>query len=76
MATIDAREIELFDLFLQLKDMFAAQCGFEVDLDILVENLNDSKKVSTFAAMSGCQTETLKRDGFYLVRITGSICCG
>jgi hypothetical protein len=76
MTSIDAREIELFDLFLQLKEMFAAQCGLEVDLDILVGTLRDSKKVSAFAAMSGCQTETLKRDDFYLVRITGSICCG
>lgn len=76
MTTIDAREIELLDLFLQLKEMFAAQCGLEVNIDILVGNFRDSKKISAFAAMSGCQTETLDGDGFYLVRITGNICCG
>jgi hypothetical protein len=74
--TIDAREIELLDLFLQLKEIFAAQCGLEVSVDVLVGNFHDSKKIATFAAMSGCQTETQERDGCYVVRITGSICCG
>ncbi|MEJ2684220.1 MAG: hypothetical protein P8Z71_07480 [Candidatus Sulfobium sp.] len=73
---IDAREIELLDLLLQLKDLFAAQCGLEVNVDVLVGDFRDSKKISAFAAMSGCQTEIQERDGCYLVRITGSICCG
>lgn len=73
---IDAREIELLDLLLQLRELFAAQCGLEVNVDVLVGDFRNSKKVSAFAAMSGCQTETVERDGCYLVRITGSICCG
>jgi hypothetical protein len=73
---IDGRDSEMFDLFLQLKEIFAAQCGLEVRVDVLVENFHDSKRIATFAAMSGCQTETQEREGCYVVRITGSICCG
>jgi len=76
MTTIDAREIGLMDLFLQLKDLFAARCNLEVNVDVLVTNFHDSRKVSTFAAMSGCQTEIMETDGCYLVRISGNICCG
>lgn len=72
---IDAREIELMDLLLQLKEILAAQCNLEVSIDVVVRNFPDSKKVSTFAAMSGCQTETLETDGCYLVRISGNVCC-
>lgn len=74
--TIDAREIELLDLFLQLKEIFAAQCNLEVDVEVIIGNYPDSKKISTFASMSGCQTETLEKEGCYLVRISGHICCG
>lgn len=76
MLTIDAREIALTDLFLQLKDLFAERCNLDVSVDVLVGNFRDSKKISAFAAMSGCQTETLDGDGCYVVRITGSVCCG
>lgn len=76
MTTIDAREIELLDLLRELKELFHAQCNLEVNVDVLVSDFRDSRKVSTFAAMSGCQTEILETDGCYLVRISGNICCG
>jgi hypothetical protein len=74
--TVDGREISLTELFLRLKELFDAQCGMDVDVDVFVGNFRDSKKVSAFAAMSGCRTDLAKREGFYIVRITGSVCCG
>ena len=67
--------MELTALFLRLKAIFASQCGMDVNVDVLVRNLRDSKKVSGFAAMSGCRTDVNENDGFYTVRITGSVCC-
>jgi hypothetical protein len=72
---IDARELELQDLFRKLKEILASKLGEDVFLEILIQNRGDVKRIKTFVALSGCQTAVEEREGNYLVRITGSPCC-
>jgi len=72
---IDAREIELRKLFVKLKEIMCSYCGNEVDIDILVKSYSDSKKLSTFALMSGCKTSIEKKEEYCIVRISGNACC-
>jgi len=72
---IDGREIELQKLFVNLKEIMCSSCGKEVDVDILVKSGSDSRKVNAFASMSGCRTSIKKKEGYYIVHISGYACC-
>lgn len=72
---IDAREIELPELFLQLRVILASLLGENVTIEIFLRNYSDAKKVTAFAAMSGCQTSIEKKGDYCIVRITGHVCC-
>jgi len=72
---IDARDIELRELFVKLKEIMCSSCGQEVEIAILVKTYNDSKRLSTFALMSGCKTSIEKKDEYCVVRISGYACC-
>lgn len=72
---IDAREIGLSELFVELRELMCSSCGKEVDIDILVKGYSDSRKLSTFALMSGCRTNIEKKEEYYIVRISGHACC-
>ena len=72
---IDAREIELQELFLNLKEMICSSCVKEVAVDVLVKSGSDSRKVNAFASMSGYRTSIEKKEGYYVVHISGYACC-
>jgi hypothetical protein len=72
---IDGREMELRELFLKLRERLAARCGKEVSIDILLRTYSDAKKVSAFAAMSGCLANIEKNENSYVVHIIGNVCC-
>jgi len=72
---IDGRETELQELFVKLKEIMCSSCGKEVDVDILVKSGSDSRKVNAFASMSGCRTRIEKKEGHYIVHISGYACC-
>jgi len=72
---IDAREIELKVLFVRLRELMRSRCGQDIAVDILVESYSDSRKVTAFASMSGCQTSTEKKAEYYIVHVSGNACC-
>lgn len=72
---IDARELDLKELFQKLKQILASKLGEDVFIEILIQNQRDVKKIQSFAALSGCQTSVEKKEGYFIVQITGSPCC-
>lgn len=72
---IDASAIDLKALLLKLKDILAAQVGYEVDIEIVFAAGADVQKVKAFAAMSGCKAEITSKDGKSHIHITGTPCC-
>ncbi len=72
---IDARNLDSKELLSRLKDYLASKHGGEVDLEVIVNSGPEFKKAKSFAAMSGCRTEVIKKDGYYIMHITGSPCC-
>jgi len=72
---IDAREFEGTSLFIKLKEVLASYCGKDVFIEILLNSLQDAKRVMTFASMSGCKSEIGEKEGYYTVTISGTVCC-
>jgi hypothetical protein len=72
---IDAREIELNDLLTRLKDVLTSQRGCELDIEILVNSAHDAKKIKSFVSMSGGITQIDKMNNYYIIHVTGNICC-
>lgn len=72
---IDAREIELQELFVNLKEIMCSSSGKEVVADIRVRGYGDAKKVTAFASMSGCQTRIENKGEYCIVHISGYACC-
>jgi hypothetical protein len=72
---IDARGLDPKELFQTLKEILASKLGEEVFIEILIQKQSDVKKIQSFAALSGCQTSAEEKEGFFIVRITGSPCC-
>jgi len=73
--TIDARQFTSKELFKRLKDTLASQRGSDVFIEVLTDTREMAKKIEAFVSMTGCQTESEKKEEFYIVRITGSPCC-
>jgi hypothetical protein len=72
---IDARALDLRELFQTLKEVLATKLGEDVFIEILIQKQSDVKKIQSFAALSGCQTSVEGKEGYFIVRITGSPCC-
>jgi hypothetical protein len=72
---IDARELDLKDLFIKLKEILASKLGCEVSIEVLVNTSDDAKRLTAFVSMSGCRTEIDKKDNYYIMQITGIPCC-
>lgn len=75
MTLIDARNDNLQDLLKRLKDIMASTRGSDMEIDILVTNGSDAKKVQGFVAMSGGRTKIDKKDNSYIIHVTGRLCC-
>jgi TusA-related sulfurtransferase len=73
--TIDARQFTSKELFIKLKDILASQRGCDVSIEILTDTGEMSRKIKAFISMTGCHTESEKKEGYYIIRITGSPCC-
>jgi len=72
---IDARDMKLQELFIQLREIFASLVGKDVAIDISMGSLTDAQKAAAFATMSGCKTDIEKKEDFFIVHITGQVCC-
>jgi len=75
MTLIDARNDNLQDLLKRLKDIMASTRGSDMEIDILVTNGSDAKKVQGFVTMSGGTAEIDKKDNFYIIHVKGNVCC-
>jgi hypothetical protein len=66
---IDARNLDQQELFARLKEILSSnrECG--VSIEILIGTSAEAKKVEAFASMSGCRTETEKKDDHYTVHL-------
>jgi len=72
---IDARKMELHELFMKLKNFFHDRCGQELNVDVMIDTYHNAKRIAAFSSMSGCRTNIEKKEGYYFVHITGSACC-
>ncbi len=72
---IDARNLQLEELFRRLREILASKIGTEVFIEILFDTHTDTKKIKAFVSMSGCQMEIGEKEGDKILRITGSPCC-
>jgi hypothetical protein len=73
--SLDARDIELRELFVKLREIMCTSCGKDVAVDVLIKSYTDSRKVVAFASMSGCRTSVEKKEEYCIVHISGNACC-
>lgn len=72
---IDARGLDLPELFLKLKEILTSKRGMEVFIKVLLDTHSATKKAKAFVSMTGCKADIEEKEGYYLLRITGSPCC-
>jgi hypothetical protein len=72
---IDARKLKSQELFLQLRDILGSKRGCNVQIEILINTLKDTKKVKAFVSMSGCNTNVEKKNDYYILHVSGTPCC-
>ena len=72
---VDARTLDSKELLLRMRDVLADHCGREVSVEVFLSGERDTKRLRAFVSMSGCQTVVEQKEGYYIVRITGSVCC-
>ncbi len=72
---VDARTLDSRELMLRMRDLLANHCGREVSVEVFLAGERDTKRLRAFVSMSGCQTVVEEKEGYYVVRITGSVCC-
>ena len=72
---IDAREIELQELFVKLREIMCTSSGEEVMVDVLITDCSASRKVTSFASMSGYRTSVENKGEHCVVHISGYACC-
>lgn len=72
---IDARNRELKELFVKLKEILESKVGTDVFIEILIDPFTDVKKIKSFVSMSGCRTDVEEKGEYYIVRLTGTPCC-
>ena len=72
---IDGRYSELHEILLQIREILAASVGREVLMEVLIKTPNEARKVKAFVSMSGCKVHMDKKNGHFVVRVTGAVCC-
>jgi hypothetical protein len=72
---IDARNIALKELFITLREILESKRGKDVFIEILIDTNSNAKKIKSFVAFSGCQSAINKKDGYFIIQITGIPCC-
>ncbi len=72
---IDARSIDSQELLIRLKEILASNRGCNVDIEILFNTLDETKKINAFISMSGCRTEVEKKDECYIMHVRDIPCC-
>ncbi|MBI5057607.1 MAG: hypothetical protein HZB61_13415 [Nitrospirae bacterium] len=72
---IDARSMTSLELFKKLKELLSLQCGAEVLIEVQVNTLEDSRRIKSFASMSGCRTEIENKGDHFIARVSGTPCC-
>jgi hypothetical protein len=58
----------------EIREYVTRNCHSPIDFTILVDSSECAKLATTFSKMSKCQTETVKKDGHYEIRIKGDSC--
>ena len=72
---IDARDLDSKELFIKLKEVLASKRGCEVHIEIMINTVAETKKITAFTSMSGCKTEVNKENEYYIVYVRGIPCC-
>ncbi len=72
---VDARTLETRELLLRMRDVLADHCGQEVFIEVFLSGEGETKRLKAFVSMSGCQTVVERKEGYYIVHITGNVCC-
>jgi hypothetical protein len=75
MMIIDARTLDLKQLLLRMRDVLSDSVGREVSVEVLLSTADETKRLRAFVSMSGCLTTVEKKEDYYIVHITGSVCC-
>jgi hypothetical protein len=73
--TVDGRTLDLKELLLRMREVLADHVGHEVSVEVLLSGPAETKRLRAFVSMSGCQTTVEKKEDYYIVHITGSVCC-
>ncbi len=73
--TVDARTLDSKELLMRMRDLLADHCGREVSIEVFLSGERDTKRLRAFVSMSGCLTTVEQKEGYYIVRVTGSVCC-
>ena len=61
-------------VFEELRETIRSRCKKTVNVEVLVDDEECVRKVKTFAKMTGCKVAWSKREGGYLLNITGDAC--
>lgn len=72
--TIDARGKAHPETLKQIRQHFAANCSGFVDLKILVQTHAYAMILNDFASMSKCDSDIEKKDGHFIINISGDSC--
>lgn len=72
---IDGRHMNQRELLIRLKELLAESCGAEVGIEVILTTIDDAGRVKAFISMSGCDTEVVRQDGCFIVRVSGRACC-
>jgi len=73
---IDVREMQNdIELLKKVKEVLSSYCGKEITLEILINSCQNPARVVSYISMSGCQAVFEEKEGYYLVKVSGSVCC-
>jgi len=73
--TLDARGLGSRELFVKLKELLSSQCGRDVFIEVMVASYQDARQGRAFVSMSGCRADIQEKEGYYVLLISGNVCC-
>ena len=72
--TIDARDKAHPETFREIRRYITANCVGYVDLQVLVQTHAYAMIINDIASMSKCASDIKKRDGHFIINISGDSC--
>ena len=71
---IDGKNQSIEEVLIKVRDTVRSQPTGESDVEVYVETRDHAVKVKAFATMSGNTVDISRKDGGYLIRVTGGSC--